>query len=265
MKLTIVGATGSMSGPDGAASCYLIQATGFDPDLQEDRVWSLVLDIGPGAFGQLWRYMDPRNVDAILVSHGHPDHLADIMSLEVFLKWHPEGTAPRKRVIGPEDIPHRIAQIEGYRDDAGVSTFYHFDTAKEGRKFQVGPFLIYTFPGYHTVESYGFRVEGPSDVHPGETVSIAYTGDTDLCAPMFQMAHGVDLLLSECGFTNETQVRGIHLSGTRAGLLARESGVKQMVLTHIQPWTDPEIPQAEAAEILGYVPEVAVPGATWEV
>lgn len=265
MRLTIVGATGSMSGPDGAASCYLVQATGFDAELQEDRVWSLVLDIGPGAFGQLWRYMDPRDVDAVLVSHGHPDHLADIMSLEVFLKWHPHGARPGTRVIGPKDIPHRIAQIEGYGDDAGVSTFYDFDTAGSGEVFNVGPFSIRTFPGFHTVESYGFRIEGPSDTHPGRTVSIAYTGDTDLCAPMFQMAQGVDLLLSECGFTSAMQARGIHLSGARAGLLAKESGAKQLVITHIQPWTDPEIPRAEVAAVLGRAPDIAVPGATWMV
>ena len=47
MKLTIIGCTGSMSGPDAPASCYLVQARGAGPDGGQ-WVFSLVLDMGSG-------------------------------------------------------------------------------------------------------------------------------------------------------------------------------------------------------------------------
>ena len=62
MKLTIVGCSGSLSGPDSAASSYLVQAP------HQDRTFSLLLDIGPGAMGALYRYLDPRELDAIAAS-----------------------------------------------------------------------------------------------------------------------------------------------------------------------------------------------------
>lgn len=263
MKLTVIGSSGSMSGPESAASCYLLQAEGLDPLTGDERTWSVAIDMGPGAFGQLWRYLDPKDLDAVLISHGHPDHLSDTISLLVFLKWNPDGPLPAMRVFGPQDIPGRIAQIEGYNGGVVESEFFHFSTAKPGAHFDVGPLHVTAFEGHHTVESYGFRIEGPSSVELGTTTTFAYTGDTDLCEPIVEMARDVDLLLTECAFINDTEVRGVHLTGARAGQLAKTSGAKHTVLTHIQPWTDPAIPVREVTEVLGDVPEVAFPGRTW--
>ena len=90
MKLTIIGCTGSMSGPDSAASSYLVQADGADPD-GEVRTWSVVLDLGPGAMGQMLRYLDPIDLDAILISHCHADHIVDLVGMHVFRRWNPTG------------------------------------------------------------------------------------------------------------------------------------------------------------------------------
>ena len=54
MKLTVLGSSGSMSGPASSASSYLVQAQGFDRETGKMRTWSVVLDMGPGSFGQLW-------------------------------------------------------------------------------------------------------------------------------------------------------------------------------------------------------------------
>jgi ribonuclease BN (tRNA processing enzyme) len=77
MQLTIVGCSGSASGPDSPASCYLVQAP------YEGRTFSLVLDLGPGSFGALYRYLDPAGVDAIGLSHQHPDHCLDMTGFYV--------------------------------------------------------------------------------------------------------------------------------------------------------------------------------------
>ena len=77
MQLTIVGASGSVSGPLSPASCYLVQAP------FEGRTFSLLLDLGPGSFGALYRYLDPAQLDAVAISHLHPDHCVDLCGLYV--------------------------------------------------------------------------------------------------------------------------------------------------------------------------------------
>ena len=59
MKLTVIGATGSMSGPQSPASSYLVQARGVDPDSGRERVFSLVCDMGPGSWGGRWAHHCP--------------------------------------------------------------------------------------------------------------------------------------------------------------------------------------------------------------
>lgn len=262
MKLTVIGATGSMSGPEGAASSYLVQAVGRDPETNEDRVWSAVFDLGPGSFGQLWRHVDPREVDAVFISHGHADHMADIISFQVFLKWNPEGQCTPLLLAGPEEIAKRAAQIDGYHEKDEFSDAFNFVPVNAGTTLQVGPMRITAFPGLHPVESYGFRVSGPSIADPATEVHLAYTGDTDLCEGMFQMANEVDLLLAECGFTEAVDVSGIHLSGKRAGILANGSRAKKLLLTHIQPWTKPAVVLDEAAGVFNGETEVVYPGLT---
>lgn len=265
MRLTVVGSTGSMSGPEGAASCYMVQADGVDANTGEKRTWSLIMDLGPGAFGQLWKFLTPRDLDAVLISHGHADHMADIISLQVYLKWHPDGEIRGLPVYGPEETPTRIVQVEGYRTDFDEYEAFDFHPIQHGTQFEVGPMKISAFRGLHTVESYGFRIEGPAESGGSEIVTLAYTGDTDSCDAMEVMAKDVDLLLSECGFTDEVEVRGIHLSGTRAAQISKNAGAKTLVLTHIQPWTDISVPLTEAEKVLGSRPEVAEVGKTWSL
>ncbi|MBF1730569.1 MAG: MBL fold metallo-hydrolase, partial [Trueperella pyogenes] len=89
MRLRIIGCTGSMSGPDSPASCYLLQAHGPDERTGKERTWNLVLDMGPGSFGELWRYIEPANLDAVIFSHCHADHMGDVISLHVYRRWGP--------------------------------------------------------------------------------------------------------------------------------------------------------------------------------
>lgn len=261
MKLTVVGATGSMSGPTSAASSYLLQAEGADPKTGEQRVWSIVIDMGPGAFGALLHYVEPRAVDAVLISHGHADHIADIISYEVFLKWHPDGANGDFPLYGPEDTALRVAQIDGYDEEGSTARTFDHHVLKDRMVFEIGPMTIEAFAGRHPVEAYGFRVTGPSSA--GEQSAVfAYTGDTDSCAAMVIMAKDADVLVSEAGFTEDVLTRGVHMTGKRAGRLAREAAAKELILTHIQPWTDPQVTYDEARSEYSGALFIAQPGLT---
>lgn len=84
MRVTIVGCAGSFPGPTSAASSYLVEA-----DDAEGRTWRVLLDLGNGALGPLQLYCDPIDLDVIGISHLHPDHVADISGLLVYLRYHP--------------------------------------------------------------------------------------------------------------------------------------------------------------------------------
>ena len=121
MKLTIVGCSGSMSGKEGAASCYLVQAKGVDPEFGgAERTWSIVLDFGPGAMGALLNYVDPAMLDAMILSHLHADHCADIVGMQVYRRWYPEGALSVIPVYSPGD---GVARTRGISDDPAAETY----------------------------------------------------------------------------------------------------------------------------------------------
>lgn len=246
MRLRIVGCTGSMSGPASAASCYLVQTEGPDPVTGDVRTWNVVLDLGPGAFGQLWTHIDPRDVDAVVFSHCHADHIGDVISLHVHRRWGPgRGSAPLV-VAGPEGLLERIRQIDGVGEEESYEGEFDLHTLGAGVPLRVGPLTLTPSTAWHSVPGFGVRVEGPSEEDPGRSATLFYTGDTDRCDTITAGMRGVDLLLSEAGFTTCDEVRGIHMTGARAGAAATEAGVGRVVLTHIQPWTDPREVSADA-------------------
>ncbi|MGC0251400.1 MBL fold metallo-hydrolase [Pseudactinotalea sp. Z1748] len=255
MKLTVVGSSGSISGPESAASCYLLQAH------DGDRTWQVLLDLGPGAVGQAMRYVDPAQVDAVLVSHLHADHIADLAGLEVLIRYGPGAPRPPVPVYGPVGTRARIVQLCGESGDPDHA--FTVTTWQPGTPVHVGPFVIEPFEVEHPVPAYAMRITGPSAESAGTRV-LTYTGDTDHCAGVTLAARDAHVLLSEAAFQEERdQVRGIHLTGLRAGQLATAARAGRLILTHIPPWTCAATVRTEATGTYAGPIEVAEPGATW--
>ena len=277
MKLTVIGCTGSMSGPDASASSYLVQARATGPDGSE-RLVSVVMDLGPGSMGQMLRYVNPAALDAIVISHCHADHMVDMIGMQVYRRWHPRGALPPVLTIGPSNLIERLNGVDGSpAEGEDYATEFEILTARHGQAVRVGPLTITPYTALHPVEAYGYRIEGPSEELGADGLprraTLAFTGDTDLCESMEDMADGVDLLLAEAAFVEGRDTAAdMHLSGRRAGLLAAGRAgrmprrpARELVLTHIQPWTDPTIPLCEAAAVYGGPLEVARSGSYWEI
>lgn len=263
MELRIIGCTGSMSGPASAASCYLVRAQALDPQTGEQRWWNIVLDLGPGSFGQLWKHIDPIDVDALIFSHCHADHMGDIISMHVYRRWGPgRGNAPLP-VYGPEGVMDRVRQIDGVGEEELYATEFDFNTLISGRAFRVGPLTVTPHAGWHSVPSFGIRIEGPTE--SGEARSFFYTGDTDECDSIVRGADRAHLLLTEAGFTGADEVRGIHLDGERAGRVATRAEVESVVLTHIQPWVNADEVREAARQTWGGPLDIAYADAVFEV
>ncbi|WP_197430086.1 MBL fold metallo-hydrolase [Auraticoccus cholistanensis] len=247
LTLTVVGCSGSASGPGSPASCYLVQATAGG------AVYSLVLDLGPGAFGPLTRHVAAAEVDAIGFSHLHADHCGDFGSFHVAAHYGP-GAPFRAELLGPAGTAARLGRM--YEVDlADVDDFAARWPAREWQPEQrLGPLTVRTVRVRHPVEAYAVRVELAGR-------SLVYTGDTAWCEPLVELATGADVLLCEAGHpTGVAATPGVHLTPAEAAELARRAGVGTLVLTHVSPWFDAGAFRAEAEQLLGREVLLARPG-----
>lgn len=255
MLLTVIGCSGSLSGADGPASCYLLERE------EAGRTWRLVLDLGPGAVGALHRRSDPRALDAVLLSHLHPDHCSDLSGLHVYRQHHPDGRAPgRLAVHAPAGAAERIGRAHGTSGVADVTDEFAFVALADRRAVRVGPFTVLPVAVRHPVPAFGFRVSAG-----GRT--LAYTGDTDSCPALSDLMTGAHVVLADASYQDEHDPEpGVHLSARRAAEAAvAAGGVGRLVLTHLPPWNDPEVSRGEAAQVWPGEVELAHPGLTVEV
>jgi ribonuclease BN (tRNA processing enzyme) len=275
MRLVPLGVSGSFPGPATPASSYLVQVPAAEAAAAgyEARDWNVLLDLGNGAFGALQRYMDPMALDAVSISHLHPDHCADLSGLYVYLRYHPERGSLRNGrrdkplpVYGPSTAERHVALSYGLSEGESMENDFDFRSWAEHKLVEIGPLTIEPHRVFHPVETYGVRVTGPSS--SGGTTTLAYTGDTDACESVVELARDVDLLLSEAAFLegrDDAVEPGIHLTGRRAGQVATDAGARRLLLTHLPVWNDPADSLTEARGTYAGPVDVAEPGTVYEL
>jgi ribonuclease BN (tRNA processing enzyme) len=256
MRLTIVGCSGSYPGPESPASCYLLE------EEHEGRTWRILLDLGNGALGQLHRYADPLSIDAVFITHLHADHCLDLCGYYVMRKYHPSGPQPRIPVWGPVGAAARMARAYDLPADPGMSeefAFHDYGSREPGDPVEVGPFRVEAHEVVHPVAAFALEVTAG-----GRT--LVYSGDTAACPALDEAASEAHLLLAEASFVSGADnPPDLHMTGADCGRTASKADVERLVLTHIPPWYDPAVAEAEArAEWSGHV-ELARAGATYDV
>lgn len=270
-RLTVVGCSGSFARPDSPASCYLVEVP--RPDGGTLRV---LLDLGSGALGPLQRLVEVHDLDAVLLSHLHPDHFLDLCGLYVALKYDPVHSRPEPLpVYGPTGTFERLRQAYG-SDGTHLQEVFQVREWADGCDVDLGPATVTPVRVNHTVETYGLRLqvpagevpvgEVPAGGRPGRGAVLAYTGDTDSCPALRDLARDADLLLAEASFQEgRDTVRGVHLTGLRAGQAAADAGAGRLVLTHLPVWNDPQIVLAEARTSFDGEVEVAAQGRRYDL
>jgi ribonuclease BN (tRNA processing enzyme) len=249
MRLTIVGCSGSVPGPESPASCYLVEADGYQ----------VLLDLGNGALGALYSHASPYAIDAVLLSHLHADHCFDLASLYVARYYHPEGPFSPIPVYGPPGTDEHIARAYGMDTTDEIHQAFTFAEWTEDAHYDVGPLRVTVRKVAHPVTCFAMRVE-----HEGR--SLVYSGDTGPSAALATLAQGADLLLCEASFVEgEANKPDLHLTGREAGEHAQVAGVGRLLLTHIPPWRDRDRALAEATPAFQGPVELAQPGATYDV
>ncbi len=221
MRLDIVGAGPAYTDRAGATgAAYLLRAGST----------AVLLDLGQGSFPRLAGLLDPGDLDAVLVSHLHPDHFIDLVSLRHFLRWGPK--APRRvRVIGPDGLSDRL---DALHDEPGFTrATLDVETLSEGR-VGIGALTVQVAPVTHHAPSFGFRVAQGTE--PG----LVYSGDCGRGADLEPLIRPGDTLLAEVSFgPGPVPADAAHLDGPSVGALAARTGVASVLLTHILMEFDP--------------------------
>ena len=256
MRLTVLGCSGSVPGPGTATSGYLIEAG----DVR------LVIDLGNGVLAQLQMVCDPFDMTALMLSHLHPDHCADVTALILIRRYHPnppfDTQAQRLPVYAPSEAPTRFAAShapsEAERLETDLSDIFDFRPLAAGT-FQIGPIEVTVARMAHICEAYGFRI-----TYGGR--SLVYTGDTARCAALDELATNADTLLAEASWESQGNYPGnLHMTGRDAAEVAKAAGVQRLLLTHVLPWTDRNAVLEGAAKTYSGPVELVEQGKTYDI
>lgn len=259
MRLLVLGCSGSGPGPDSPASGYLVEAGDA----------RFTLDLGNGTFGALQRHLDPWRLDAVVFSHLHPDHCADVTGLVVHRRHHPRPPvdAHRLPVFAPVAAPDRFAAAYApdpvERAATDLSDVFAFHRIVDGSTARVGDAALRAARVDHPCDAYALRIE-----HGGRT--LVYSGDTGPCDALVEIARGADVLLCEAGWPHVTPAwdeppPGVHLSGRQAGEHATAAGVGRLLVTHVPAWYDAAEILAEAEAAFDGPVELVVPDGGYEI
>lgn len=248
MKLTALGVWGGYPYKDAGTTAYLLTSnSGFN----------LMIDAGSRAVTELEHEVSPLCIDAVIVSHYHQDHIADLGVLRQYRQLWPK-TDP--------DWDSAILKIYGHNEDTHEFQNLTLDGVSEGIAYDVkgvqkiGPFDITFTKTVHPIICYAMRI---TERKTGQT--LVFTGDTGWFNGLVDFSKDADMLLADVYFFSDKSNMPNHLSSLEAGRIAREAKVKQLVLTHLPQFGDLEQLRQEAADEAQGVPtDLATPHKTWD-
>lgn len=195
---------------------------------------TVLLDSGPGTLRQMLRAgITINDIDVIVYSHFHADHTADLVPFIFAAKYSPGAQRTRDlTVMGPpglKEFYRSLTLAYGRWIVPELFTISWIESASAAAAF--GDATVKTGPTRHADSSVATRIEvanGPA---------VVYSGDSEYCASLVEIARNADLLILECAFPEEMNAIG-HLTPSSAGRIARESRCKKLLLTHFYPPCD---------------------------
>lgn len=242
LSVTVIGCSGGYSSGESSCSSYLVRSP----------TTSVLLDAGPGSSIELQRHLQLEDLDAIVLSHEHPDHWTELPSLYHAYKYFLFSSVSVYGTVGTHQL------LDGLLPDA-TSTAFEWTDINPASQITIGD-LDFTFSlTDHAVETLAIRVQH------GER-ALVYSADTGPGWSPAAFGAPIDVMIYEASLTVDYENQGIrHVSGREAGLRAAEAGVGQLILTHVHPGGDPQERRHEAEQVFPGAIHVAVPGFTLPV
>jgi ribonuclease BN (tRNA processing enzyme) len=230
--VTVLGSSGMFATTERACSGYLLQ---FDDTV----VW---MDAGAGSWRNLLRYVDYPRVDAIVLSHRHPDHTTDVY--QAFHARHYGGLEPLEPIPlwAPAETLERLC---GFGKE--IQESFDLQTIAAGGALEIAGARFSFVAMVHPAETVGMRVER-------DGVVVAYSADTGPDADMAALARGADVFICEATLQDSDEPWSGHTSASVAGAIAADLGVGRLLLTHLPPGRDPALSLEQARGASADVP-----------
>jgi ribonuclease BN (tRNA processing enzyme) len=245
VALTTIGTGTCVPRLERGGACTLLRFRGF----------CAAIDLGLGSLHGLLRAgVAHQGLDAVLFTHLHPDHTAELGAL-LFASRYDE--TPRSRellLVGGPGFTRFVTALRAahgsWLDPAGYSLRVLEMQADD--RVALGPFDLRCGAVRHTQASLAFRFEAAGR-------SVVISGDTGPSGPLERLAQGADLLLLEASLP-EGRAYPSHLTARQAGELAKRAGAERLVLTHLYPAAEAADPESHAGEAFGRPVTVAWDG-----
>ena len=243
IKITIIGWRGAYPGPGEATSGYLLQSGDLN----------LLIDCGSGVLSRLQQYISLDAIDAVILSHYHADHVADMHCLQY--------AARVSMDLGTRDAP---LSIYGHAEDPYFDTLNYHNYSRAHAidtetALHVGGLTLTFVRNVHLAPCFSMRIEKDDQI-------VTYISDTEWTDPLVDAARDADLLICEASLYNAYQgvVPG-HLTAGEAGEIARQANVGRLILSHLPHFGNHEDLLNQAAAVYHGPVELARTGSTWQV
>jgi ribonuclease BN (tRNA processing enzyme) len=230
-----------MEGREGSAAWVIIGSGTGVPSLRRgspghlfvSESCKILIDSGSGTLRRLLDVgITYQDVDVLLYTHIHPDHVSDLVPILFACKYSDLPWEKDLVCVGGPGFRHYFDQIREVYGRWIEPQSYRLTV----RETSENPIIfrdlkILSKPMAHMPESVGYRFE----LNDGKSVAIS--GDTDYCRSIVDLASEVDLLVLECSFPEGRKVVG-HLVPSLAGRIGSESRCKRLLITHLYPACD---------------------------
>ncbi|MFB7614691.1 MBL fold metallo-hydrolase [Kitasatospora sp. NPDC056181] len=224
-RLTVLGTCGAWPEAGRGASGFLLEYDGF----------RVVLDLGYATLPRLLEHTPAGDVDAVVITHEHPDHCADLSAL-CRARYFAQPRGPRVPLYCPPGVVGRVQAMEPTEDLHEV-----FDVHELPGNHRVGPFALDAALLPHHVPHAGVRLAAPG-------LTLAYSGDAGPDEALARLAADADLFIA--GATLQGTGPGSDdpclMSAATAGTWAARAGARRLLLTHFWPGSDRARSAAEA-------------------
>jgi ribonuclease BN (tRNA processing enzyme) len=235
VELIVLGASGTYPTRHHACSGYLLREEGF----------TLWMDAGNGTLAHLQEHVAIDDLDAVYISHTHPDHCADLYPFYYRMLI----SGRRVPFYTPPGARERLATLSGSPDRFAELPIWH--ELGPGDTTQIGPFSVRTWEARHSVPTNIARVTAG-----GRT--LTYSGDTAPCDALVEAAEDADLFLCEASWLEPQPEGPIHSTAEQTGLAGNAARAERLMLTPIWPHLDLAAVRGQASDAYGAAVELAI-------
>ena len=226
MKVTVLGKYGPYPPAGGNCSGYLL----------EGNKTKILMDCGNGTFSQLQKYTNYWEIDAIVLSHLHMDHVSDCF----VARYAFESAIAREKRKLPLDI-HTLTEPQEVYGLLGHKNVFHTWPIKPYGEIELGDLRLGFLPTVHSKICCAIKVECNNKV-------LVYSADTEYFEGLVDFIRGSDLFICESSYLSQDLEYDFynHMASFQAGQLARKGQVKRLKLTHLHPEKPEDILLSEA-------------------